>query len=64
MSDDWGDEVILFTPGPGFDIRAAADEFVEAMEEYGLPLLIRLPHVSIEFEPGCTQEEIIEGYMN
>ena len=32
------------------------------METSGQPLVIHLPHVSVEFESGCTPKEIIDGY--
>jgi len=57
-----GDHVIEFTPEGGFDIRTAARNFANLMEQSGQPLVIHLPHVSVEFEPGCTPREIIDGY--
>lgn len=56
------DHVIEFTPEGAFNIRTAARNFSEMMEEAGQPLIIHLPHVSVEFEPGCTPQEIIDGY--
>jgi hypothetical protein len=56
------DHVIEFTPEGAFNIRAAAAIFSRMMEESNQPLVMHLPHVSVEFEPGCTPEEIIEGY--
>lgn len=56
------DHVIEFTPEGAFNIRTAARNFAEMMEESNQPLIIHLPHVSVEFEPGCTPQEIIDGY--
>ena len=56
------DHVIEFTPEGAFNIRTAAQNFSRMMEESNQPLIIHLPHVSVEFEPGCTPDEIIEGY--
>ena len=56
------DHVIDFTPGPGFDIRKAAKHIMEMMEDLGAPMVIHLPKVSVEFEPGCTRKQIIDGY--
>lgn len=60
LHDD--DHVMEFTPPPGFDIRTMAGEFAEIMAETMQPLLIRLPNLTVEFEPGCTPKEIIDGY--
>jgi hypothetical protein len=60
-----GDEhehVLEFTPEGGFNIRTAARHFSQLMESSGQALIIHLPHVSVEFEAGCTPREIIEGY--
>lgn len=56
------DHVIEFTPEGAFNIRAVAKNFAQMMEEHNQPLIIHLPHVSVEFEPGCTPQEIIDGY--
>jgi len=56
------DEFISFTPTAGFDIRHAAADFCEMMEELGQPLIIHFPNVSVEFEPGCTRKQVIDGY--
>ena len=56
------DHVIEFTPEAAFNIRTAARNFADMMEESNQPLIIHLPHVSVEFEPGCTPQEIIDGY--
>lgn len=56
------DHVIEFTPDAGFDIRNAAKNFSRMMEDLGQPIIIHLPHVSVEFEPGCTPKEIVDGY--
>jgi hypothetical protein len=56
------DHVIEFTPDAGFDIRNAARNFSRMMEDLGQPIIVHLPHVSVEFEPGCTPKEIIDGY--
>lgn len=56
------DEVINFTPSPGFDIRKAATHLRELMEDLGQPLIIHLPNIAVEFEPGCTRKQIIDGY--
>ncbi|MEZ0262297.1 MAG: hypothetical protein ACAH80_14925 [Alphaproteobacteria bacterium] len=53
---------IEFTPEGGFDIRSAARNFANLMEQSNQPLIIHLPHVSVEFEPGCTPKEIVDGY--
>jgi hypothetical protein len=55
-------EVIEFTPNGAFDIRRAAQKFSTIMRDSCQDLIIHLPHVSVEFEAGCTPEEIIEGY--
>lgn len=67
MSSGWdesnySDEAIEYTPMGGFDIRGAARIFAKMMRESLQPLIIHLPHVSVEFEPGCTAKEIIDGY--
>lgn len=56
------DHVIEFTPDGSFDIRRAASNFADMMEDLNQPLIIHLPHVSVEFEPGCTPEEIVDGF--
>lgn len=56
------DHVIEFTPEGGFNIRTAARNFANLMRSSLQPLIIHLPHVSVEFEPGCTPKEIIDGY--
>ena len=57
------DIVMVFTPDAGFDIRAMAETFAMLMVEENLPLLMRLPNgVTVEFEPGCSRQEIIKGY--
>lgn len=56
------DHIIEFTPEGGFNIRTAARHFSQLMEHSGQALIIHLPHVSVEFESGCTPKEIIEGY--
>jgi hypothetical protein len=56
------DHVIEFTPEGGFNIRTAAHHFAQLMETSGQALVIHLPHVSVEFESGCTPREIIDGY--
>jgi hypothetical protein len=61
-SGDYSDEYIECTPAGGFDIRTAARMFSKMMRESLQPLIIHLPHVSVEFEPGCTAKEIVEGY--
>ncbi len=55
--------MIEFTPEGGFDIRQAARKLAQLMEESNQSLLIHLPHASVEFENGCTAEEIIDGYQ-
>lgn len=63
-SNTGGDDehVMEFTPEGGFDIRTAARNLSRLMEQSHQPLVIHLPHVSVEFEPGCTPREIIDGY--
>ncbi len=56
------EHVLEFTPEGGFNIRTAARHFSQLMEKSGQALIIHLPHVSVEFEAGCTPREIIEGY--
>lgn len=56
------EDVIEFTPEGGFNIRTAAGHFAQLMETSNQPLVVHLPHVSVEFEPGCTPKEIIDGY--
>ncbi len=60
--DDTTEDVMEFTPEGGFNIRSAARNFANLMESSNQPLIIHLPHVSVEFEPGCTPKEIIDGY--
>lgn len=60
MHDD--DHVMEFTPDTSFNIRTSARNFADLMNESNHPLIIHLPHVSVEFEPGCTPQEIIDGY--
>ncbi len=60
--DKTTEQIIEFTPEGGFDIRAAARNLANLMEETLKPVVIHLPHVSVEFEPGCTPKEIIDGY--
>ncbi len=67
MAHDWDDgddseDVMEFTPMGDFDIRKAARNFSKMMHESLQPLVIHLPHVSVEFEPGCTAKEIVDGY--
>jgi len=59
---DGEDDVIEFTPDAGFNIRYAARHFARLMRDSGHPIILHLPHVSVEFEPGCTVQEIIDGY--
>lgn len=62
MSDD-EEDYMEFTPIPGFDIRQMAKKFSDKMAETHMPLVIHLPNgVDVEFEPGCTRKEIIDGY--
>jgi hypothetical protein len=56
------ERVIEFTPEGVFNIRLAAPHFARLMDQSGQSLIIHLPHVSIEFETGCTPREIIEGF--
>jgi hypothetical protein len=60
--DGGGDDVLTLTPTADFDIRKEAQRLSELMITFERPLVLRLPHVSIEFEPGCTRKEIIDGY--
>jgi hypothetical protein len=60
-SDD-DDEVLHLTPSAGFDIRKSAKQLMEIMQDTHQPIVIHLPNVSVEFEPGCTRKEIIDGY--
>lgn len=64
-TQDMGDDehVLEYTPDGTFNIRQSAREFALWMEETGLSLLLHLPHVSVEFEAGCTPREIIDGYF-
>lgn len=61
MTGASGDIIELVADG-GFNIRSAAKQLALTMAEKDLPLVIHLPHVSVEFEPGCTAKEIIDGY--
>lgn len=56
------DQVISFTPSAGFDIRKAAKDIKELMEDLGKPFVLQLAYLAVEFEPGCTRKEIIDGY--
>lgn len=56
------EEFISFTPSAGFDIRKSAAHFSELMEDTGQPLVIQFPNIAVEFEPGCTRKQIIDGY--
>lgn len=61
--DDGESELVMeYTPPPAFDVRTVAHEFAHIMKETGHPLIINLPHMTVEFEPGCTAKEIIDGY--
>lgn len=60
--EEYSDHIIECTPAGGFDIRSAARMFAKMMRESLAPLVIHLPHVSVEFEPGCTPKEIVDGY--
>ena len=63
--DNTGDSdyVLYFVPDAGFDIRSVAEAFSREMIEQEVPLVIPLPNETlVEFEPGCTAEEIIRGY--
>ena len=62
QGNDHHEHVIEFTPEGAFNIRTAARHFAQLMETSNQPLVIHLPHVSVEFEAGCTPREIIEGY--
>lgn len=66
MSKDKGtggyEEIFEFTPVGGFDIRNASRKFSQMMIDSLRPLVIHLPHASVEFEPGCTPQEIVDGY--
>ena len=55
-------DVIEFTPQGAFNIRSVAQRFSNLMRESCQDLIIHLPHVSVEFEAGCTPEEIVAGY--
>lgn len=57
------EEVFEFTPAGGFDIRVSARKLSKMMTDSLRPLIIHLPHASVEFEPGCTAQEIIDGYQ-
>ncbi len=58
-----GEEYVMeFTPEANFDIHHSAPKFSQMMEELLQPLIIHLPYISVEFEPGCTADEIIDGY--
>lgn len=59
---DNSEHIIEVTPEGGFDIRKAARRLSRLMEDLQQPLVIHLPHVSVEFEAGCTPKEIIDGY--
>jgi hypothetical protein len=59
---DHDDYVMEFRPEGAFNIKTAAHNLASMMEESNHPLVIHLPHVSVEFEPGCTPQEIIDGY--
>jgi hypothetical protein len=54
--------VFEFTPQGGFNIHSVARRFATLMRESCQDLIIHLPHVSVEFEAGCTAQEIIDGY--
>lgn len=60
--DDEHDHVIEFTPDGTFDINKLAKKFSKLMEDLHQPLIIHLPKISVEFEPGCTPREIVDGY--
>lgn len=57
-----GDDVLEFTPQGGFNIHAVARRLSVLMRESCQDLVMHLPHVSVEFEAGCTPQEIIDGY--
>lgn len=53
---------IEFTPDGGFDIRSAAKNLVKLMNDLEQDLVMHLPHVTVEFQYGCTVQEVIDGY--
>lgn len=57
------DNVIEFTPEPGFMIEALAPQIVQMMRDMDMDAHINLPdRVTIEIERDCTVKEIITGY--
>jgi hypothetical protein len=60
--DDAEDEVIELTPSVGFDIRNVAGDLVSLMTATQQALRIHIPHAVVEFECGCTRQQIIDGY--
>lgn len=63
QSGGGNDRVLEYTPDGTFNIRQTARELASWMEETGLSLLLHLPHLTVEFEAGCTPKEIIDGYF-
>lgn len=53
---------IEFTPDAGFNIKTAAKNLVKLMNDLEQDLVMQLPHVTVEFQYGCTVEEVIDGY--
>ncbi len=57
------DNVIEFTPEPGFMIEKLAPQIIQMMRDMGMDAHINLPNgVTIEIEQECTAKEIIAGY--
>jgi hypothetical protein len=56
-------DALELTPGDGFDIKKSAAKLAKIAKEMQTPLIIRLPHRDVEFPPGSTKQQIIDGYV-
>lgn len=63
MSDPDNEEnVIHFTPEPGFTIEGLARTIVKAMREMDMDAQVDFPGITMDIEKNCTVGEIVEGY--
>lgn len=57
------DDVINFTPEPGFTIENLAVTIVQMMRDLDMDAHVNLPNdIVIEISKDCTAKEIISGY--
>lgn len=63
MARRGNDDVIDFTPEPGFTIENLAVTIVEMMRDMDMDAQVNLPdNVVVEIDRDCTVKEIIAGY--